>query len=61
MFEYSKRIAKKVNNFTVLPLARRNYFISKNNNTIEISQTILQEMKEDHGFMSWRTLWTKRM
>jgi hypothetical protein len=38
MFEYSKRIAKKINNYTALPLAGYNYFISKNNNIIEISE-----------------------
>jgi hypothetical protein len=38
MFEYSKRIAKKVSNFTALSLAGYNSFTLKNNNTIEISQ-----------------------
>jgi hypothetical protein len=61
MFEYSQKIVKKISNFTVLPLAGYNYFTSKNNDTIEISQTILERMKEDHGFMYQRTLWTKRI
>jgi hypothetical protein len=34
MFECSKRIAKKINAYTVLPLAVFNYYTSKNNNTI---------------------------
>jgi hypothetical protein len=38
MFEYNKRIAKRINTYTALPLAGFNYFVSKNNNTIDISQ-----------------------
>jgi hypothetical protein len=38
MFEYSKRIVKKISTYTALPLAGFNYYTSKNNNTVEISQ-----------------------
>jgi hypothetical protein len=53
MFEYSKRLAKKISTYTALSLAEFNYCTSKSNNTIEISQNhIIRNEKRSWMYVS---------
>jgi hypothetical protein len=57
MFEYSKKLAKKLRTYSDLPLMNFKYYTTKENNTIEISQNhIIKNERRSWIYVSERLL-----
>jgi hypothetical protein len=57
MFEYSKKLAKKLRTYSALPLTGFNFYTSKDNNAIEISQNhITKNERKSWIYVSERLL-----